>query len=131
MGSLALSGTMLATPTLATTDSGAYGHHQLNCLGMLFGDPKVHEAQCGPFTAPPFWFPTGGSGPACARVTELLPSQRAYPQGLGDGYVVATAPTACSCAMLTEAPWQPLELTTGLKSKKRTLIAFPAPDPCQ
>ena len=42
---------MLATPTMATTDSGAYGHHQLDCLGMLFGDPKVHETQCGPFTA--------------------------------------------------------------------------------
>jgi hypothetical protein len=131
--SAALACTMVATPTFAATGSGSHDKNLIDCLGLLFGDPKVHEAECGPFTQPPFWFPTGGSGPACAQVTELSPSQRVGSRisGLSDLYVVATAPTACSCSVLTEEPWLPLNSITELDIEKRTLIAFPAPDPCR
>jgi hypothetical protein len=88
---IAMASTTLVTPAMATTDSGAYGKHQLDCLGLLFGDPKVHESECGPFNAPPFWFPTGGSGAACPTTAELSPSQivRGIPGRDGHAYDVA------------------------------------------
>jgi hypothetical protein len=95
----------LAAPALATTDSGAYGKHTLDCLGLLFGDPNVHETECGPFTQPPFVFPTGGSGagtPTCqvGEVRLTMPSRPILVAGRAD----ACTPPPCGSDLLHAFP---------------------------
>jgi hypothetical protein len=123
---LALTSSMLATPTMATTDSGAYGKHLVDCLGMLFGDPKVHQADCGPFNQPQFWFPTGGSGPACPQVGELSPSSLPYLPGLGvsDENIRVSTTTSYCPPQTTSLPPDYLDFLHGLEVGGRVLVAI-------
>jgi hypothetical protein len=122
---LAMASSMLVTPTLATTSSGAHEKNPIDCLGLLFGDPKVREAECGPFTQPPFWFPTGGSGPGtCAQVTELVPTIHPDPWVRDDGYVVvAQTVTCCSGLGSSLSPGQLPDWTGALVYDQRLLVA--------
>lgn len=120
---------MLAAPAMATTDSGGYGKHVLDCFGSLFGDPKDHQDKCGPFNQPPFWFPTGGSGPgACPQVGELSPSLYGSALNRSDEFLlVARAPCGgvCSSMEFGPQPWQVPDLLEGLGNRQRILVATP------
>ena len=111
---------LFATPTMASTDGGAYVQHLTTCLGLLFTDPKAHEAECGPFTAPPFWFPTGGSAPTPVCETGEL-------QTLGPArpLLVAGDPCTPQCSLINggwpNVPGLPWTLVLPLRDG--TLVA--------
>src|SRR4051794_37596082 len=73
---VALSAAGQIAPALATTsgDTSNYGQHALDCLGLLFSDPKAHAEQCG---GPNFVLPDpphGSTGfAACGNVVEIDP----------------------------------------------------------
>lgn len=130
----ATAGSMLSTSAMATTDAGAYGQHETDCLKLLFSDPAAHAAQCGgPFAGQqsPSWIPTSGFGASCPQVGELVPAQTQlpHPKTRTDVLLVAYPATICGhgCAALTSEPWQAPDLIERLPADDRMLVALP---PC-
>lgn len=131
----ATAGSMLSTSAMATTDAGAYGQHETDCLKLLFSDPAAHAAQCGgPFTVPasPSWIPTSGSGSSCPQVGEVSPSQMGLPAILerSDVYLVALPePRPCGGCLgeLTTRPGSAPDIFDALGTRQRILVAS---EPC-
>jgi hypothetical protein len=106
---LALGCSAMVAPTLATTTGGAtnnagdYSKHAMDCLALLFTDPKAHDEQCG---GPNFIVPdpphgTTGFAPAC-NVVEIDPF------GIDGVQYRLVASTCCGYGSISPSQWQPL-----------------------